>query len=282
MNSRFAVLLFVGLSFAIDLANAASEFKYKIPDGWWDLREVQLPGPGQKSMDNVPLKITMDATSGAYAIVAIDPQSTKFNRVGAAFNAVEAPTTGRITLQEMERFAPALIDQFKTAGLTASIFDVKVADFNGVKVGVTRFYVSDEKESDERTMVQYIIPGRKSAAVLTYSTPKADFNRFAATFEASARATKGGYEPGKFSYVRMVEVGGSFGLIAIFVMLMRGRRQKAAARADAQGGVPGTAVAPPPAAEKKKTSKYTWDCPGCGNPVPSRLEQCRCGTAKPT
>jgi hypothetical protein len=279
MNSRFAVLLLFGLSFAFGLANAASEFRYKIPDGWWDLREAQRPGPNQKNMDNVPLKLTQDATSGTFAVVAIDPQTTKFNRVGASFNAVEAPTTGRITLEEMEKFGPALMAQFKAKGLSANLLEVKVDKFNGVKVGVIRFNATDLIEGQERTLVQYVIPGRKGAAVLTYSAPKASFNSYAAMFEDSARATKGGYEAGGFNWIEFFAMGAIGGLVGLGVTFMRKRR--AGATADVDGGVAVSAAPKTPAPAKKVTSKYVWDCPGCGKPVPLRLEQCRCGTARP-
>jgi hypothetical protein len=134
-----------------------------------------------------------------------------------------------------------------------------------VNVGMIRFDAKDEKEN--RTLLQYIIPGRKSAAVLTFSTPKPDFDKYLPVFEASARATKGGYESGSFSWVRLVATGGLCALFGVSVALIRKRR-------NANAGTP-------PMSPQKKSSRNVWDCPGCGKPVPIRLEQCRCGTAKP-
>jgi hypothetical protein len=139
MRAPSLVLLLAGTAFAIGLApgaNAASEFQYSIPSGWLDLRE-----PANRKVDNIPPKLLEDAASGGFAVVAVEPQGS----AGAVFNAVEAPSTGRITLQEMEKYAPALKEHFKANGFTAIIWDTKVVKLNGVNVGKITFEAKDEK-----------------------------------------------------------------------------------------------------------------------------------------
>jgi hypothetical protein len=282
MNTKHVALLLAGMAFAIGLATqakAASEFQYSIPPGWRDLRAAVASG--DKNLDNIPPKLLEDAADRDFAVVAVEPQGTTNQQLGAIFNAVEAPSTGRITLHEMERYSPAIVEQFKANGFTASIWDTKVVKLNGVNVGKITFEAKDGKES--RTLLQYIIPGRRSAAILTYAAPRSDFNRFLPVFEASAHATRGGHEPGSFKWTTLVDILG-YCIVGAFGLYLMHKRRKASAPGKPDGGGVAPADAPagtPPRPPQTKSSKYVWTCPACGKPVPARLEQCRCGGMRP-
>jgi hypothetical protein len=276
--------IFGGVFLALGIAApayAASEFQYSIPPGWKDVRAAIRPGPGDKNIDNIPQRVVNDAGDARFAAFAIEPASTTYQKAGAMFNAVEVPSAGRITAKAMNEYGPGLMAKFKEAGVEASLVEANVIKMNGVNVGAVTFDADDGKET--RTLVQYIIPGRKTSAVLSYSSPRPDFSKYLPVFEASARATKGGVEPGWWNWRQTLAVGAVCGLLGGIFTWLRNRREGGSDDEPAMGNLAtmASATVKPAATAQKKTSKYTWDCPGCGKPVPLRLDQCRCGTAKP-
>jgi hypothetical protein len=282
--ARFRILAGIFLAIVATQAIAASEFQYSIPQGWRDLRFALTPANGNKDVNDIPQSLLLDAASGQFAAVAVDPAGTTYQRAGATFNAKETQTTGKLTLEAMTKGAADLVTQFEKAGLPATLIEAKLVKMNGVNVGMTTIDV--ESNWGNRRLVQYLITGHKSLTVLSFAAPKADYDRYLPVFEASARATKGGYNYGSFDWQRVFVAGGIGGLISVvagsILAFVRKRRNAEAAVAAGDGGSAAAAPARTPgAAPPKKSSKYTWTCPGCGNPVPSRLDQCRCGAAKP-
>lgn len=275
-----------GTCLAMGLAlpgHAAGEFDYTIPAGWLDLRAA-ISVAGFKDTSNVPQRLLQDAGSGRFAAVAVDPSGSTKEMAGATFNAVEMQGAGRITIEVVNKGVEELVAQMEAAGLRVSVIEATLTKLNGVNVGMTTVDVDTPQGS--RTLRQYLISGRKSATVLTYAAPKADFDRYLPVFEASARATKGGYNSGSFNWQRSFVVGGLGALFfgaASFVITYLRKRRAADEDGEAAGGGESAPItqrsnSTPPA---KKASRYVWTCPACGNPVPARLDQCRCGTAKP-
>lgn len=276
----------VGVCLAMGLAtpaNAAGEFQYTIPAGWLDLRAA-ITVAGLKDTSNVPQRLLQDAAGGRFAVVAVDPVGTTRERAGATFNAVEMQGAGRVTIEVVNKGMGELVAQLEAAGLGVSVIEATLTRLNGVTVGMTTVDIDTPQGS--RRLRQYLISGRKSATVLSYAAPKAEFDRYLPVFEASARATKGGYDSGSFNWERAFVTGGIgalfFGAAGFIITYLRKRRTADGEGEAADGGqpvasMPGARSTPPP----KKTSKYVWTCPGCGNPVPARLKQCRCGAVKP-
>jgi hypothetical protein len=276
----------VGIFFAIGLAmqaNADSEFEYSIPTGWRDLRaDVVNAGARYKNIEKVPPSLLEAAASGQYAVLAIEPMGTTRERAGAVFNAVERPPVGRVTPALVSKLGADIVAQYNGAGLTARLVEARVVKLNGVNVA--RFTLDADGGTESQSVVQYVIPGRKGVTVLTFLAPKPDFATFLPVFEASARATQGGHEPPyfKFRWTTLLDVVGSLAILAFGLGLMYKRRKAKAAREREAGDAPGKApAAAPPTLPKKNPATHVWTCPACGKPVPARLEQCRCGAAKP-
>jgi hypothetical protein len=284
MFVRFRTLL--GILAAIGLAAQvhAGEFQYSVPQGWWDVLAPNPPESG-RDMTNMPKAMLVEATSGHFKAYAIDPRNTTSKRPGAIFNAVEQPGSVIVTLDEVNKVAASLIEALAAAGRKATIDEYSVFKLDGVPVGMITIDVDDGRE-EARMLRQYLIPGKKSATVLTYAVSKAEYTSYLAVFEASARATKGASNNG-YSWQRGLIVGGvgglTFAIASIILALVRRRRDVAAQAEAAQGGeaLAGTAPRASAAPAAKKASKYVWNCPACGNPVPMRLALCRCGAAKP-
>jgi hypothetical protein len=270
-----------GILLAIGFAGTAcaGEFKYSIPPGWRDL----LMTMGSQDTSAIPREAVADAASGTFAVYAFDPANTTEKRIGASFNAVEAPTTGRLTEAAMESYAVDMAKQMRAAGLTAGYVDSGVISMNGAEVGRVTLDVESE-QGGSRRLVQYLITGKKSSAALTYAAPKDEFARYVPVFNASVRATTGGYTAGGFNWRQTIAVGVFAGICGLLVAFVKGRAAKrdAAVAASADDGQ-AVAAAPvkAPAAPQAKPKSYVWTCPGCGKPVPLRIDQCRCGTAKP-
>jgi len=116
--------------------------------------------------------------------------------------------------------------------------------------------------------------------------PRDQFAKFESEFVASARATQGAYDPGAFHWSQFLLSSGFSaavaGAVGALIAFMRRRHHEAEIKAE-QAEPPGAPVlAPAPAkVPLRKPSKHVWYCDSCGNPVPMRLEQCRCGGKKP-
>jgi hypothetical protein len=283
--AKFRILAGIFLATVAMQANAASEFQYSIPSGWRDLRAAIVPGSDDHLTDDIPQALMRDAANRQFAVVAVDPVGTTYQRAGATFNAKEAQTTGKLTPDAMTKGATDLVAQFEKAGLPATLVEAKLVKLNGVNVGMITIDV--ESTWGSRRLLQYLITGHKSLTVLSFAAPKDDFSRYLPVFEASARATKGGYNYGAFDWESVFVSGGIGGLVAVVagsvIAYVRKRRDAEAADGAADGG---DAVARAPARARfasppKKSSKYVWTCPSCGNPVPMRIDPCRCGTPKP-
>ncbi len=183
--TRFIALVTVLAGTA--LGALASDFKYQVPTGFRELRTGTRPGDADES--NVPARLLAQARNPHYVLVAVDPLTTTRNFVGATFNVVEMKTTGHMTLDLASKTAHALADS-----MNATLIDVNVVPINGVDSAVTTMEVSDGRGTIR--MRQYVFPGPNGAAVLTYSAPRDDFDKYDYFFQASAKATTGAAEPG--------------------------------------------------------------------------------------
>jgi hypothetical protein len=266
---------------ALAAAAQGGEFHYQPPPGWVELPTPYSPGSADTSM--IPQRYLRDAASGTYQIVAIDPREIKRSWVGAMFNAVEtAPATDRITAEDARQAAEDMAALTRSGGLEAKVVDADAITMNGVSTAV--YTIDTDVPGDGPRRVRgYVIPGRRSAAVLSYSALRDDFKKHEAEFAASARATQGAYEFGggggagwswrQLFLAGLVGAGIALAFAAVIRFVARKRDPNAAEPVLATGG----AATPAP----KRATKYTWLCAACGNPVPMRLDECRCGGKKP-
>ncbi len=119
--------------------------------------------------------------------------------------------------------------------------------------------------------------------MLTYSAPKDEFAKYLPVFRASARATQGGYAASSgFNWKQTLAVGAFAGFVGLIIAVLR-KALAGSKKGEALEGAIQAATGRPaaPAAPPAKKVSYVWTCPGCGKPVPLRIDQCRCGTAKP-
>ncbi len=275
----FAFLLAYAFIMLFATSRPGGEFQYRLPDGWRDLRKTR-----SQPASDLPQQVMADAASGRFAFMAVDPRNTRYDRLGSTFNAVETTTTGRVTEELAREQAAALGAQVKAAGLGFKLVDVKAVKIDGVPATATTAELETPQQT--RTLLQYVLPGRKIAAVLSYSAPKEEFSRYLPVFEASAQATRGGYDHGSYHWERGVVaagIGGAVGLCSMLALQLVRRRRDAqeAAEFAADGEGASVAAAPKPRPLAKSASKYVWICPECDKPVPMRLTECRCGGAKP-
>ncbi|HEX7560307.1 MAG TPA: hypothetical protein VF386_13990, partial [Usitatibacter sp.] len=136
LKSRIAAGIFLAMGLAAQ-AHAASEFQYSIPPGWRDLKFALTPANGNRDVNDIPQQLMVDAMSGRFAAVAVDPNGTTYQKAGATFNAIEAQVTGRLSVEAVNRGASDLISQLTAAGVTATLIDAKLVKLNGVEVGRT-------------------------------------------------------------------------------------------------------------------------------------------------
>jgi len=258
-----------------------SDFTYKVPDGFLELPTATHAGDPKAT--NVPPQLLKDAKNGRYVLVAVDPDLTTTNSVGATFNVVEMKSTGHMTKELARKVADATAQGFSSSGLHATVVDVSIVKMNNVDTSVTTMDIQDN--AGVRRMRQYVLPGRNGSAVLSYSAPRGDFERFYPAFLRSLNATTGvsepPTEPRRFNWTEFFLAGLLGGLLGVGWWATK----KFALDKDKDGEAgkevaPAAALAPAKKEVAKRATKYTWICEECGNPVPIRLEQCRCGGKK--
>jgi hypothetical protein len=280
MTSIIATRL-AGIVLAAGIATCAGagEFQYSIPAGWRDVLKSSQDASG------IPQRMLTEAATGRFAVYAVDPSNTTPDKPGSTFNAVETPgPVGRITDMGLDSYSAELVAQIRAAGLKAGLVDVNVVSMNGVDVGMVTID-TDTEDGGNRRLLQFLFSGKKSGTVLTYAAPKDQFAQYLPVFRASARATQGGYAASSFNWRQTLAVGAFAAFVGLVIALLRkflagtkgGEALEEAIKAAT--GRPATPAAPAPLPAKKVS--YVWTCPGCGKPVPLRIDQCRCGTAKP-
>ena len=259
-----SALLIAVLPLAALSARADSEFHYKIPDGWVDLRSSNTIA------DNIPQSVVAEAASGKYAVYAVDPARATRQGCPVSVNVVEGTPTGRVTLGAVRQGAVEMSQHLNGMGATVNLEEMKVTKLDDVDIGVVQSSV--ETPRGELRMLQYMIPGKTKVAVLTYVCPLIDSAHYTPIFESSAMATTGAYNhagfgsgfASGFNWNRVWISGAVAAVVAVIVVLITGSRNK-----------PKTAPMPLP------STPMVWDCPTCKRRVPVRVNQCRCGTPQP-
>ena len=219
-----------------------------LPAGWLDLQHTYIPATGTSiDTSNVPIVVKRESMNGNFAMYAIHQPSTTADALGASVNAVEMQSTGRFTVDTVRGSAESAVADLRAAGYKAAVVDAEIRKVNGVKSGIATVDVEGGSLGPRR-MRQYLITGRKTSTVLTFSAPVDDFERHATTFEAMAAGTQGAYDPNSYGWKRGVMVffgvGGTAALASIAIGLVRRRRdlRERALEADANdagGGKPG-------------------------------------------
>ena len=251
------VVMFLTLVPAI---HAASEFTFQIPRGWVNLLDPSFIA------DKIPQSLMQEATSGKYAVYAVDPEAVTPDGAAASFNAIEQPVTGRVTDAVLRQTATEMKSGAAKLGATINVTESHLVKLGGVDVGVM---TSDMKMAQgSMRMVQYLIPGKTHSAVLTYGSVPETFDHYRPAFESAAMATTGAYDHSGINWKRAMLFGGVGGLIALILGVMNAGKKRRVAPMVSTRTMPGGTSA-------------VWDCPRCKRRVPLRMDQCRCGAPKP-
>jgi hypothetical protein len=254
---RKAIVLFALCLSLVPAAWAAGDFTYKIPDGWINVTDPAAP------TDDIPQFVVQEGRSGKYALYAVDPRMTSAQGSLVSFNVIEQAGSGRVTEPMLRATAAEMTRGVANSGLTMEVQDMKLAKLGGADIGVITSIMGTRRGSLQ--LVQYMIPGKSRAAVLTYGCPPGEIDRYRPIFESSAMATTGVYDHGGFKFKNIV----MFGVLAAIVAVVIG-------------------VVATPSSKKKAPQAYAanaapimWDCATCKRRVPMRMDACRCGAPRP-
>ena len=176
---------------------APSKFVFKVPPGWVDISEGAPPA----NLARVPAVLVEEARKNHFAFCAADVDHADDGFMENV-NAIVEPGTAKIDMTFMHQLGESIADEAKKAGSNHHVVELGLAKASGVTVGR---YVS-ELGAPPNTVKQvgYIIPGKDSHAILTYSTTPAEFARYAPIFDQAAQATLGVEEPPLFHWQSVV------------------------------------------------------------------------------
>ncbi|HKO58716.1 MAG TPA: hypothetical protein VJ276_22815 [Thermoanaerobaculia bacterium] len=254
---RKAIVLAVLCLILASAAHGASEFTYEIPDGW-----INVTDRGAPTVD-IPDFVVREGRSGKYVLYAVDPRMTSAQGSLVSFNAIEQAGSGRVTQAMVDATAAEMTRGVARSGFTMNVKETKVAKLRGTDIGVVTSVMETPRGALQ--LVQYMIPGKTSAAVLTYGCPPAEIDRYRPIFESSAMATTGVYDHGGFNFKSIGLAGVLGAIVAVVIGVVATSNKKKPAQ---------VAYAAPAA-------PMVWDCPTCKRRVPMRLDECRCGAARP-
>jgi hypothetical protein len=208
-------------------------FTFTPPTGWVDISR----GAPEAQRQKAPPALRAQADNPTITYLAMDPEHWDDGFVENMNVVVQTgkralPAT-REVLAEVVKAAEA---EAKKGNLEYHATKIEVVKVGGVNAG--RIEVDMTAPGVESKMVQYMIPGDKSQAMLTYTTTPANFAQYAPLFDASAQATLGAVEAPSSSALGSGQIGAIAGGIGgavggLLVARARRRKQQEAARAAA-------------------------------------------------
>jgi hypothetical protein len=219
------------LSFTVLSVPVRAEFRFQMPDGFQDLS----PGVPEARYAGLPENLVSEVKSGKYAAFAMEfGEDDGFYE---NFNAVVQKGALRVDDAAVKEWGEKLPAEFsKAMGGPVTVVEVKLVQIGGVPV-IRAIFDAALPEIRMRQM-QYVVPGGKEYAILTYSSTPEVFDRYMQVFETAAMATQGA-EAAKLVDLwragRMGLIGGAVALVVALVQQVvqrsRGsRRVPAAAR----------------------------------------------------
>jgi hypothetical protein len=220
--------LAIGLLPLLASANASAGpggFTFTPPTGWVDVSR----GAPEAQRRKAPPALRAQADNPIITFLAMDPEHWDD---GFIENMNVVVQTGKNALPStpdvLAEVAKAAAAEAAKAGLTYRTTNVEVTKVAGVNVG--RLTADLTGPGVAAKQVQYMIPGDRSEAMLTYTAAPGSFARYAPLFEASAQATLGAVEPPTRSMTDSAKLGGIAGAIggalgALLVVRSKRRRQ---------------------------------------------------------
>ena len=207
---------------------APSGFTFTAPPGWVDLSSGS---PVSKDI-SVPPALLEQAKSGAFAFYAADvaqPNDGFIENVNAVVTTQVQPP--RLTLSAIDEIEKEARDGLTKRGMSYRVLKKDIIPLGGVPMA--RIVAEIDGAGTQVKMIQYVITGHKAYATLTFSTTPAAFDRYEATFDTAAQATRGAVAPndGELSgwLIGVIAgVGGSLG--AAFAIKKKANKKADAAK----------------------------------------------------
>lgn len=202
-------------------------FTFTPPAGWVDISR----GAPEAQRAKATPALRAQADNPVITFMAMDPEHWDD---GFVENMNVVVQTGKRALpstpEVLAEVAKAAEAQAAKAGLTYRTTKMEVVKVAGVSAG--RLEAELKSPAVATKLVQYVIPGEMSEAMLTFTTTPTNFARYAPLFDASAQATVGAVEPQTRSMRDSAQLGAIAGAIggavgALLVVRSKRRRQLA-------------------------------------------------------
>jgi hypothetical protein len=205
---------------------SGAEFRFQVPDGFQDLS----PGVPETRYDGLPENLVSEVKSGKYAAFAMEfGEEDGFYE---NFNAVV--TKGALVVDDgaAKEWGEKLPGEFsKAMGGPVTVVEVKLTQIGGVPV-IRAIFDAALPEIRMRQM-QYVVPGGKEYAILTYSSTPEVFDRYVGIFDAAAMGTQGAEKAKVVDFWRAGRaglIGAAIGAAVALVQLLS-KRSRGAKRA---------------------------------------------------
>ena len=241
VSSRAGLIAVALLSVGGAAAQAdAGGFTFTPPPGWIDVSR----GAPEAQRQKAPAELRAQADNPAIAYLAVDlahaDDGFAENMNAVVQTGARPPVPTREGLAEMVKTVQAQAAQQHAEYRSSKMEVVKVA---GVTSG--RFVGEVRAASGLSTsLVQYVIPGERAFAALTFITTPQKLAEYEPIFEASAQATRGAVEPRPGPQLLGAAIGIVAGIAAAAIGSMFAIREKA--RRKAQASTAGAAPGPAP------------------------------------
>ena len=161
-------------------------FTFTPPAGWVDISR----GAPEAQRAKATPALRAQADNPVITFMAMDPEHWDD---GFVENMNVVVQTGKRALpstpEVLAEVAKAAEAQAAKAGLTYRTTKMEVVKVAGVSAG--RLEAELKSPAVATKLVQYVIPGEMSEAMLTFTTTPTNFARYAPLFDASAQATRG-------------------------------------------------------------------------------------------
>ncbi len=186
MTAVWLLALLQGLSAPV--RPAASEFAYRVPYGW----RVVGAGMGDTDLASLPTDLATIVRQTRYALLAFAPEPDAAG-CRSTMNVAETARPVHVTNRLLRQLDAVVGDRMRAAGIASQTLETRIVEKDGHNVGVlVRGSVAGRCAF---TQMQFLIPGSRGSATITFSATTATFDAARPAFEAVALATEGMAEP---------------------------------------------------------------------------------------
>jgi hypothetical protein len=200
-------------------------FTFSTPPRWLNVS----PGAAAADRVRIPAAMREQVDSGKFAFYAADVDHGDDGFIASVNAIVTTESPPAMSAAGLDELLVSIAKPFRDTGLEYESVKTEIVPIGGVNCA--RLVGNIRTATDELTSLQYAIPGRGAAAILSFMSQRKTFPRYEAIFDAAARQTQGAARPPVQTPFWLYGVIASVSAAVASIMAVRQRQKKTSANA---------------------------------------------------